>query len=78
MMKTIEEKAKEWMEETGLTYEIPILVGGGITEKLVNLLTEQDRDIRHVCAERVLTIPEDMSTSDFKDTAHRAIVNTKP
>jgi oligoendopeptidase F len=81
MMKTIEEKANDFMHELANRCDLSFSTSGfnHITESVTNLLKEQDRDTRHACFAAV----NDAFSPRYDDVegvmvvAEQAILNTK-
>jgi hypothetical protein len=78
-MKTVEERAKEFIESLDLSCESQAVK---IEKKLITLLKEQDKITRHACAESILLMPHGYAARTSNkvvsvDEVERAIINTK-
>lgn len=76
-MKTVEEKASDWVLKNIILSENCDTEYRDVEKALVALLKEQDRDTRHACAEAVLNCEKVGVYAVYKTDAHDACINTK-
>jgi len=58
-MKTVEQRAKKWIDENVVLAEHCDIEYPDLYKKLEILLKEQDQYTRHKCAEAVIQFPDD-------------------